>query len=83
MIREFTIAASHTVNLGNYESSRFEASITMSIPAEAGDDDRVWPEKWRKFKEQAQAELNALLKETYQAQLSKRVTRNGKAPAKE
>ena len=31
MIKEFTIATSHTLNLGHYESMKVEASVTVSV----------------------------------------------------
>lgn len=31
MIREFTVSAKHTLNLGNYESMSVEASVTYSL----------------------------------------------------
>lgn len=31
MIKEFTVSAKHTINLGNYESMSVEASVTYSL----------------------------------------------------
>ena len=59
MIRKFTIAAAHTLNLGNYPSFRIEASLEIEVPE--GDDYEV-------LKDKAQSELRRLLEETYKAQ---------------
>ena len=59
MIREFTLGAAHTINLGNYSSMRVEASITVTVPE--GDD-------FEALKEKAQSELRRMLEETYRAQ---------------
>jgi hypothetical protein len=56
MIKEFTIGKSHTINLGNYESMRIEASVTVTV--NDGDD-------WPALKDAAQRELRVLLEETY------------------
>lgn len=57
-IREFTIGTSHTLNLGNFESLRIEAQITVNVPE--GD--------FEDLKRSAQIELRQLLEETYRAQ---------------
>ena len=62
MITEFRIGTSHTVNLGNFESVRIEAQITVSVPEDANLDE---------LKLAAQAELRKLLEETYLAQSRK------------
>jgi hypothetical protein len=59
MITQFTIGCSRTINLGNFESMRVEASITFSV--EEGDDPAT-------LKVEAQAALRALLEQTYKAQ---------------
>ena len=59
MITSFTIGASHTVNRGNYESTRIECSLVIEVPA--GDDYEV-------LKDKAQSELRRLLEETWRAQ---------------
>lgn len=59
MIKAFTIAAAHTLNLGNYQSFRIEASLTVEVPE--GDDYQV-------LKDRAQTELRRLLEETYKSQ---------------
>lgn len=68
MIREFSISFSRTFNLGNYESIRVEASVTVAVN-EGGD--------LALLKEQAQADLKTLLQETYKAQFK---TREGGQP---
>jgi hypothetical protein len=62
VLKEFTIGASHTLNLGNYESTRIEASVTFSVPE--GDD-------FDACKAKAQQDLTKLLQETYTAQQRK------------
>jgi hypothetical protein len=64
-ITQFTVGTSRTINLGNFESLRIEASVTIVV----GDDD------YEQTVKQAQAELRHLLEETYRAQARK----NGKA----
>ena len=59
MIKSFSIAAAHTLNLGNYQSFRIEASLEVEVPE--GDDYEV-------LKDKAQSELRRLLEETYKAQ---------------
>jgi hypothetical protein len=62
MIKEFTIGASHTINLGNYESLKIEASITVT-PNEG--------EITEQEKTEAQSDLRALLVATYNDQRRK------------
>lgn len=59
MIRQFTIGASHTLNLGNFNSYRVEAQLVVEVPE--GDDFEV-------LKDKAQSELRRILEETYKAQ---------------
>jgi len=59
VITEFRIAAAHTLNLGDFNSMRIEASLTISVPD--GDDYEV-------LKDKAQSELRRLLEETFKAQ---------------
>jgi hypothetical protein len=61
MIKEFHIAAAHTINKGNYNSMRVEAGITVSL---SENDQALIVE----IKENAQKELRKLLEETYVAQ---------------
>ena len=66
MLKQFTVGAAHTLNLGNYESMRIEASVTWDVPegAEQTEYDRL--------KTEAQAELRRLLEHTYKAQRRER-----------
>lgn len=59
MIKQFSIAAAHTLNLGNYQSFRVEASLTIEVPE--GDDFEV-------LRDKAQSELRRLLEDTYRSQ---------------
>ena len=59
MITQFTIGVSRTVNLGNFESLRVEASVRVDCP-EDGD--------FSQMKLAAQQQLRLLLEETYRAQ---------------
>ena len=58
-IKEFTIGAARTINLGNYESMRIEALVT-GIKEDN--------ESWEASKNLVQLELRKLLEETYLAQ---------------
>lgn len=59
MIKEYTIGFSRTVNLGNFESARVEASVTWTIePHES-----IEASHFR-----AQKQLRLLLEETWTAQ---------------
>lgn len=58
-ITQFKIAASHTLNQGNYESMRVEAEITVAV--REGSD-------YEELKARAQPELRKLLEETYRSQ---------------
>lgn len=59
MMTQFTIGCSRTINLGNFESMRVEASVTFTL----SDDDEPETKKI-----EAQQELRALLEQTYKAQ---------------
>ncbi len=63
MVTQFTIGFSRTINLGNFESARVEASVVVSLEG---------VEDMGKAAEDAQVELRRLLEETYQAQYKKR-----------
>jgi hypothetical protein len=55
--KEFTIGASHTFNLGNFESMRIEASVTVE------------PEKGeREVVSRAQSQLRKLIEDTLKSQ---------------
>lgn len=58
-VTEFSIGCSKTINLGNYQSLRVEASVTVSVDAN---------ESLADVSDLAQEELRRLLEETYQAQ---------------
>lgn len=58
-ITEFSVGCSKTINLGNYQSIRIEASVTVAMePGETLADVTA----------AAQSELSKLLEETYKAQ---------------
>lgn len=63
MLTQFTIGFSRTINLGNYESARVEASVTMEVEHR---------ENLPMAEEVAQKELRRLLEETWKAQLKYR-----------
>jgi hypothetical protein len=58
-IIEFVVGTSRTINLGNYESLKIEASVTVEV--HEGSD-------WAKLRANAQKELRRLLEDTYIAQ---------------
>lgn len=59
VIREFIVGVSKTINLGNFQSLRVEASVTVSMdPGETLADASA----------AAQDELRQLLEDTYKAQ---------------
>lgn len=58
-ITEFSVGASRTINLGNYESLRIEASVTVAMDAQ---------DSLAQASEAAQKELRQLLEQTYKAQ---------------
>lgn len=58
-VTEFSVGASRTLNLGNYESLRIEASVTVSMDAQ---------DSLAAASEAAQKELRKLLEQTYLAQ---------------
>lgn len=63
MLNEFTIGFSRTINLGNFESARVEASVSI-IVAEGDDTAQLMSE--------AQATLRHLLEQTWKQQFSER-----------
>lgn len=65
MIKEFTIAFSRTINLGNFSSARVEASVTMAVQ-----NGRITEANHA----QAQDELRNLLVETWKKQYTERMT---------
>jgi hypothetical protein len=56
----FTVGVSHTINLGHYESTRIEASITLDVETEDIASKVVW-QGWREY---AQDKLGELLSDT-------------------
>ena len=58
-ITEITVGCSKTINLGNYQSLKIEAHVTVSV-----DDER----ELNAIKIDVQDELRALLEDTYKAQ---------------
>jgi hypothetical protein len=75
MISQFSVGCSRTINLGNFESLRIEATITFNVPEGAQDDNRFVV-----LKETAQVELRQLLEDTYRAQHVKRTERRKREP---
>jgi hypothetical protein len=65
MVTQFTVACSRTINIGNFESVRVEASVTITVPQNGG-------RALEPLKEMAQAELRSLLEQTYRQQYSDR-----------
>ena len=63
MITQFTVGCSRTINLGNFESLRVEATIRVDCP-EDGD--------FPQMKIGAQTQLRQLLEDTYKAQYDDR-----------
>lgn len=61
MIKEFTIGFSRTVNLGNYNSAKVEAQVTLDVPAGTSQISQSTINI-------AQSELRMLLESTWQAQ---------------
>ena len=68
-IRSFTVGASRTINLGNYESIRVEGQVITDLPDTTTEADFI------AAKEQAQHVLRELLEQTYKAQYSERAKR--------
>ena len=66
MITEFRIGCARTINLGNYESLRIEASVTMNVPEIANPNDRA--ANMDDLKSVAQSELRKLMEQTYREQ---------------
>ena len=67
MITEFRVGVARTINLGNYESLRIEASVTMSVPEVAGSPNEV-AANLDDLKGVAQTELRKLMEQTYREQ---------------
>jgi hypothetical protein len=67
-IKEITIGFSRTINLGNYESARVEASLKWEVEGDLN--------SWDEYMTHLQQELRVLLENTYDAQIN---TIKGKA----
>jgi len=67
-ISQFTIGSSRTINLGNFESIRVEASITTDLNP---------GEHWSEHTAAAQDALRKLLEETYLRMTKKKETAGG------
>ena len=65
LIQQFTIGCSKTINLGNFQSIRIEASIVVEVP------EHETEASYAAMIQNAQAELKRLLEETYKAQHKK------------
>jgi hypothetical protein len=63
MITQFSVGCSRTINLGNFESLRVEATITVDCPEDAD---------LTTMKASAQQQLRQLLEETYRVQYEER-----------
>ena len=61
-ISQFTVGVSRTINLGNFESLRVEASVVMDVLENDSS-----PAGRKELSEIAQAELRRLMEETYRA----------------
>lgn len=60
MIKAFSIGVSKTVNMGNFNSARVEASLTIEVPE--GDD-------YDELTKLAQRDLKALIEDTWVKQV--------------
>ena len=67
MISEFRVGCARTINLGNYESLRVEASVTVEVAEE----DHLSDASWNAVKDAAQQELRRLMEQTYREQHKK------------
>lgn len=61
-IKQFSIGCSRTINLGNFESLRVEATLVVEVPEDEDEDG------YRRMTENAQLELRRLLEDTYKSQ---------------
>jgi hypothetical protein len=64
-ITAFSVGTSRTINLGNFESLRVEASVTLDVEADAHSD-------LAQHRSEAQKFLRQLLEDTYNAQHAER-----------
>lgn len=63
MIKQFTIGFSRTINLGNFESARVEASVVLEVEPD---------HNLELLKDAAQMQLRDLLERTWRAQYKPR-----------
>lgn len=63
MIKEFSVGCSKTVNLGNFNSVRVEASIVWAL-----DEDKRGPDDVHQAKQLALHQLKLLLEDNYKVQ---------------
>jgi hypothetical protein len=59
MIKEFRVGVSHTINLGNYESMKVEAEVTVDAEGL----------EWETLRHDAQDGLRVLLADSFKAQV--------------
>ena len=64
-ITQFVVGCSKTINLGNFQSIRIEASVTVAVPEDETEDG------YQQMTANAQAELGRLLEETYRSQMKR------------
>jgi hypothetical protein len=64
-IKQFTIGCSKTINLGNFQSLRIEASVVVEVETNRVTGDPVIDPR---INAKAQEQLKLLLEETYKAQ---------------
>jgi hypothetical protein len=63
-IKEFSVGFSRTINLGNFESARVEASVTIAVPNTSDADVQTLAN----YQSYAQGELRKLLEMTWKQQ---------------
>ena len=73
MFKEFTVGFSRTINLGNFESCRVEASLTVSLP------ENVKAAEFDTLQKAAQVDLRNLWEDTYKRQYLKKPLETGTA----
>jgi len=68
MISEFRVGCARTINLGNYESLRIEAGVTVLVPVIEGNSPNQIAANLDDLKGYAQTELRKLMEQTYREQ---------------
>jgi hypothetical protein len=71
VLKEFTIGFCRTINLGNFESAKVQASVTFEI----GDFGQAQAAHIENVEAHAQRTLRRLLETTYKAQMKKTPTK--------